>query len=172
MRPDRPTFPHEAFADLIEANREVGPAVVLGAPRAPARGLVVLTCIDARLDPLHVLGLHAGDALLVRNPGARVTDETLSALAVATRLLGANRLLVLAHSDCRMADGDEASIREALRATGLDASDLSFAASPDQRVALAHDIARLRTSGLIAPGVVVAGALLDHATGRLEPLDA
>jgi carbonic anhydrase len=35
----------------------------------PARPLVVLTCIDARVDPAAFLGLQIGDAHVIRNAG-------------------------------------------------------------------------------------------------------
>ena len=39
---------------------------------APVRKLLVLTCMDARMDPLRVLGLQDGDAHVIRNAGGRV----------------------------------------------------------------------------------------------------
>ena len=40
----------------------------------PARPLVVLTCIDARVDPATSLGLDLGDAHVIRNAGGRATE--------------------------------------------------------------------------------------------------
>ena len=44
----------------------------------PLLRLVVLTCADHRVDPAHVLGLEPSEAIVLRNPGGRVTR--LSAL--------------------------------------------------------------------------------------------
>ncbi len=42
---------------------------------------VVSTCLDARIDPAHFMGLGLGDALVMRNIGGRVTDEIEHELA-------------------------------------------------------------------------------------------
>jgi carbonic anhydrase len=57
--------------------------------------------MDPRLDPLAILGLEVGEAAILRNPGARVTDETLAGLLLARKLLGVDRVTVLLHTDCR-----------------------------------------------------------------------
>lgn len=38
-------------------------------PLPPAKRLVVLACMDARLDPAKALGLNEGDAHVIRNAG-------------------------------------------------------------------------------------------------------
>jgi len=47
------------------------------------RGLAIVTCRDSRIDPLAVFGLEPGDAKILRNAGARVTDDGLRSLALA-----------------------------------------------------------------------------------------
>ena len=66
-----------------------------------AKGLAVLTCIDSRIDPLAMLGLRAGDAKIIRNAGARVTDDALRSLILAVNLLGVTRVCVVQHTNIR-----------------------------------------------------------------------
>src|SRR5687767_15716383 len=100
------------FDDLLEANRryrtEFHDSGVAG---VAARELAVLTCIDSRIDPLAMLGLRAGDAKIIRNAGARVTDDALRSLILATNLLGATRVCLIPHTDCAMAGSTEAEMR-------------------------------------------------------------
>jgi carbonic anhydrase len=127
--------------------------------------LAVLTCIDPRLDPLAILGLEVGEAAVVRTPGARVTDETLAALVLARWVLGADRVLVIAHTDCRVAGRSEDDIRTAIRdAGGPDTNGLRFSVAPDQQAALASDVERLRAE----LGVAVDGYVYDLETGELN----
>jgi carbonic anhydrase len=70
------------------------------------KGLAIVTCMNSRIDPLKVVGLKAGDAKVLRNAGARVTDDVLRTLILATALLGVTRVLIMPHTDCRMASGD------------------------------------------------------------------
>ena len=137
-----------------------------------ARGLAILTCMDSRIDPLAALGLAAGDAKILRNAGARVTEDVLRTLVLAVHLLGVDRVLVMPHTGCRMAQGTQEQIHAViLERSGVDTRSLEFRTEPDQAAALAHDLVRIRSFPLLPPGLVVGGAVYDVRTGRLEPVD-
>ena len=72
----------------------------LGLP--PAKGLVVIACMDARLIPTRVLGLEEGDAHVIRNAGGVVTDDTIRSLAISQHLLGTHEVVLIHHTDCGM----------------------------------------------------------------------
>ncbi|MEY3019047.1 MAG: hypothetical protein RLZZ272_31 [Actinomycetota bacterium] len=167
------SFPSERFDDVLRGNAAFADASAPLPPTGePRRRLAVVTCIDARIDTLAVLGLDPGDAVVIRNPGARITDETHRTLAIAEHVLGVERVLVLPHTDCRMAKSDEAALHAAIEdRTGIDTTDLVFGAIPDQLEALRADLELLRSSPLVAGGLVAGGAMLDVASGLLRPLD-
>src|ERR1700730_1180969 len=68
----------------------------------PRLGVAVLSCMDARLDVYRILGLAEGEAHVIRNAGAIVTEDVTIALAVSQRLLGTREILVMHHLDCAM----------------------------------------------------------------------
>ena len=114
-----------------------------------------------------------GDAKILRNPGARVTEDVLGALVLATSLLGVNRILVMPHTDCRMASADEAAVHEAIfDASGIDSRSLEFRTVSDQHQALVSDVTRIRTFPFLPQAVVVAGAIYDVHEGTLTTVDA
>jgi carbonic anhydrase len=116
--------------------------------------------------------MQAGDAKILRNAGARVTEDVLRTLVLASYLLGVSRVLVMPHTDCRMAISDEASIHTTIKEQfGVDTSSLEFRTVADQRAALAEDVARIRSYPLLQKGVSVAGAIYNVSTGQLEPVD-
>ena len=122
------------FADVLAANEAYAHEFRLAGlePRA-AEGLAVLTCIDSRIEPLSMLGLAPGDAKILRNAGARVTDDVLRTLVLASYLLGVDRAMVVAHTKCRMGSGDEDDIHAALdEAGGPDTRSLAFLVTDDQ----------------------------------------
>ena len=136
------------------------------------KGLAIVTCMDSRISPLAVVGMQAGDAKILRNAGARVTDDVVRTLVLASYLLGVNRVLVMPHTDCRMAIANEASIHATIQEQfGVDTSSLEFRTVSNQREALAEDVARIRTYPLLQKGVSVAGAIYNVSTGQLEPID-
>src|SRR3978361_2321570 len=112
----------EAFRDVLNANLEyqAGYQDPHLEGRA-ARGLAVITCMDSRIDLLGMLGLQKGDAKILRNAGARVTEDVLRTLVLAVHLLNVNRVMVVAHTDCRMSKvTDDQAHQEILNGAGID----------------------------------------------------
>ncbi len=159
----------DAFADVLAANEAYAARFRLAELEArAARGLGVLTCMDSRIDPLAMLGLAPGDAKILRNAGARVTDDVLRTLVLADHLLGVDRVMVVAHTKCRMAGGHEEDVHEEIRAAGgPDTRSIAFLTTDDQERALRDDLQRLRSWPYL-DNVVVGGFLYDLDTGRLR----
>ncbi len=158
------------FDDLLAANAAFAAHFTLGGFDGVAhRGVAVVTCMDSRIDPLGMLGLVAGDAKILRDLGGRVTDEVLAGLVLATNLLGVERVLLVAHTRCAAASNTETELRERVgRASGTDASWMSFHSVPDQAVALHEDVHRVRSHPLVPDSVLVGGFVYDVDTGLLH----
>jgi carbonic anhydrase len=89
-------------------------------PRIPAKGLAVVTCMDARINLAALLGLAEGDAHMIRNAGAVVGEGELRSLAVSQRLLGTTEIAVILHTDCGMRTFKDDEFRDELEAeTGI-----------------------------------------------------
>jgi carbonic anhydrase len=166
-------FPNNEFVDVLLSNETFVQGFKHSELTGTARkGLAIVTCMDSRISPLAVVGMQAGDAKILRNAGARVTDDVLRTLVLASYLLGVNRVLVMPHTDCRMAIADEAIIHATIQDQfGVDTSSLEFRTVSNQREALAEDVARIRSYPLLQKGVSVAGAIYNVSTGQLEPVD-
>lgn len=166
-------FPNSTFADVLTGNAQYAGAFdESGLAARAAKGLAVVTCMDSRIDPLAMLGMDLGDVKVLRNAGARVTDDVLRTLVVAVHLLDVERILVVPHTNCKMASGSEADVHQALAdATGEDTRWMQLGATPDQLGALQLGIERIRAMPYIPSSVTVAGAMYDVNTGRLEPID-
>ena len=158
----------DVFADVLAANDAYRQGFGLaGLEARAARGLAVLTCMDSRSEPLAMLGLRPGDAKILRNAGARVTDDVLRTLVLATYLLGVERAMIVAHTKCRMAAGDEEDVHDAVRAAGgPDTRSLAFLVTSDQEATLRADVQRVRSWPYLAD-LQVGGFLYDVDTGRL-----
>lgn len=167
------SFPHGDFSDVLSANEHFVNSFQHSELTGTAKkGLAIVTCMDSRISPLAVTGMQAGDAKILRNAGARVTDDVLRTLVLASYLLGVDRVLVMPHTDCRMAIADEASIHATINEQfGVDTSSLEFRTVSNQRQALTEDVARIRSYSLLQKGVSVAGAIYNVSTGQLEPVD-
>ena len=161
----------DTFADVLAANevyaREFG---LQGLTGTAARGLAVVTCMDSRIEPLAMLGLQPGDAKILRNAGARVTHDVLRTLVLATYLLGVERVMIVAHTDCRMTvDGQDDVHAAVLREGGPDTRSLGFLTTTDPVAAVHEDVQRIRSWPFLQ-GLEVGGFLYDTETGRLNRL--
>ncbi len=161
----------ETFADVLAANEAYAHDFRLaGLEASAARGLAVLTCMDSRIEPLEMLGLRPGDAKILRNAGARVTDDVLRTLVLASFLLGVERAMIVAHTKCRMAAGDEDDVHSAVsEAGGPDTRSLAFLVSSDQEETLREDVQRVRSWPYLTH-LRVGGFIYDVDTGRLTQL--
>ncbi len=110
-----------------------------------ARGFALVTCMDSRIEPLTMLGLHPGDAKILRNAGGRVTPDVLRSLVLATRFLGVTEVAVMQHTNCALADQTDDDVRTRLGAEGTHGvEEWEFLAMPDPDGALRTDVAVLR----------------------------
>ena len=167
------SFPHESFKDALTANDEYIKTFKYSELTGTAqRGLAIVTCMDSRINPLSVVGMKSGDAKILRNAGGRVTEDVLRTLVLATYLLGVERILIMPHTNCRMAQVDDVEIhREIDTKYGIDTSEIEFKTVPDQRQALIEDVQKVRSYRLINKDVIVGGAIYDVATGKITPVD-
>ena len=167
------SFPHDSFDDLLAANAEYQKTFKYSnLTGSAAKGLAIVTCMDSRINPLSVIGMKSGDVKILRNAGARVTEDVLRTLVLATYLLNVDRILVMPHTDCAMARGDEADIHALIdEKFGVDTRALEFRTTRDQEGALAIDVNRIRAYPLLREGVTVAGAIYDVKTGTIVPVD-
>ena len=165
-------FPTEAFADIFDANRVFADGFEgRELSGIAARGLAIVTCVDSRIDPLGILGMQPGDVKILRNAGARVTDDVLRTLTLAAFLLGVDRVLVMPHTDCKMASASEDEIHAAImRDWGVDTRSAEIRTVSDQVAALRQDVIRVATAPLLPKHLVVAGAVYDVHTGLLTPV--
>ncbi len=162
------------FDDVLAANvRFTEGFRDLGLSGKAGRGIALVTCIDSRIDPLAVLGLEPGDAKILRNAGARVTDDVLRSLVLAANLLGAERIMLMAHTDCGVTKASDVETAEIVRAnTGADPGDFEFRMIADQRATLLADRARVLACPLIPGGTVVGTFVYDVHTGAVDTVEA
>jgi carbonic anhydrase len=157
------------FSDVLAANETYSATYRYGDLEGRAlKGLAVLTCMDSRIDPLGMMGLSPGDAKILRNAGARVTEDVLRTLVLATYLLGVTRVMIVAHTDCRMTVQNEDAVHRAVaEAGGPDTRSLSFMTTGDLRDSLAQDIQKVRSSPYLRD-LPVGGFIYHLDSGRLE----
>ena len=137
-------------------------------PPAPARKLAVVACMDARLDPLPVLGLDNGDAHVLRNAGGVITDDVIRSLCLSQRALGTREILLVHHTDCGLQKVDDSSFRTELGAELGVTPPWSLEAFADPHDDVRQSIRRLHLSPFIAHKDRIRGFVFDVADGLLR----
>ena len=162
--------PPNDFADLLRRNVAYQSQFSHGGFDGIAHaGVAMVTCMDSRIEPLEMFGLRVGDAKIIRTPGGRVTPDALIGCILSVHLLGVDRILVVPHTRCAMASGEDADlVARAKASTGDDLSDLTLGASPDQQARLVEDVQSLRSHPHIAGRALVGGFTYDVDTGVLS----
>jgi len=170
---------------LLERNEQFAQAYTAAALGLPSARMVIVSCLDHRVDPAIVLGLKLGDAPVIRNAGGRVTQAVIEDIAFLAFLVGQLsggqladdslfEVAVIHHTQCGTGFLADPGFRDqAAAATGVPAAALEASAVTDPDVTVKADVERLLGSPLIPPRVSVSGHVYDIATGRVTTaLDA
>jgi carbonic anhydrase len=162
----------------IAAQQTAAGALMPSLPQAtPNIKAIIIGCVDMRVDPAHIFGIQPGEALVIRNVGGRITPGVLEELGLLGRVGqvmgkiagggGELHLVVLHHTDCgitRLA-GDPAMLARFFQ---IQEGELKAKAVTDPRVAVAIDVALLRTIPALPGNWLVSGLVYDVATGLVE----
>jgi carbonic anhydrase len=146
---------------LVAANQAYAAARANVADARPSRRLAVVTCMDARIDVFAALGLHLGEAHVIRNAGGRVTDDVLRSLALSSHVLGVDTVVVMQHTKCGLAGVTDDELR---RRTG---ADFDFFPIDDHAAALREDIEVLISKPYLEPLRTIAGFVYDVESGDI-----
>jgi carbonic anhydrase len=158
------------FDEFVKANEQYAAHFDKGdAAMPPARGVAVVTCMDARLHPEEFLGLEVGDAHVIRNAGGRVSEDAIRSLVISERLLGTTDIVVIHHTDCGMLtfknEDLTAKIKEDL---GVDTTGRDFLPFGDLEQSVRDDVQTIKSSELIPDDIQVSGAIYDVTSGELR----
>ncbi len=142
----------------------------------PRMSTIILTCVDARVDPAHLFGLGLGDALVIRNAGGRITPAVMGDLAVLG-VLAANmpggamqpELVVIHHTDCGMSRLANPGIQQQVAGRlGLSVDEVAAMAITDPAKSVQEDIERLRQTPGTPDQLVVTGLVYDVGDGTID----
>jgi carbonic anhydrase len=147
-----------------------------GAAVFPGLRLYVITCLDPRVDPAHILGLDLSDAIVVRNVGGLVTPEVINDIAFIGQIAESVRpegplfeVAVIHHTQCGTgALADDGFRHRYAERIGADAEALRDHAILDPAATVTRDAERLRAAPQLSPRIGVSGHVYDVVTGLVE----
>jgi carbonic anhydrase len=164
---------------LLDRNEQFAGTYVPVALGPPTAQVIVVTCLDHRVDPASTLGLRLGEAPVIRNAGGRITPAVIDDINYLAFLaeqlfadqIAADRLFevaVIHHTQCGTSLLADPGFRHrAAEATGLPEAALEASAVADPHATVKVDVERLLTAPNLSPKVSVSGHVYDIATGRV-----
>ena len=165
---------------LVERNQKVATTFVNGGLTGrPRLSTIVLTCVDARVDPAHLFGLGLGDAVVIRNAGGRITPAVMEDLGILGVLAAAANqpgispmqpeLVVIHHTDCGMARLANPPIQQQVaKRLSLSDDEVAAMAVTDPARTVQADIDRLRHTPGTPDALIVTGLVYDVETGTID----
>ena len=152
----------------------------------PARSFAILTCMDARLDPAKYAGLSEGDAHVIRNAGARASDDAIRSLVISYKLLGTKEWFVIHHSNCGMEFFTDEIMRgllcKSLETAALgdngfydvgkgpgsnEAAYIDWLTISDRDKSVIEDVERIRRHPLVPKNIPIYGYVYEVENGKL-----
>lgn len=165
---------NKEFAAQQSAAGALMPSLAKATPNLKA---FILSCVDMRVDPAHILGIKPGEAIVLRNVGGRVTPVLVEQLGLLARVgqLGGTvaggggefHLIVIQHTDCGMGRlaSEPAKLAHYFQ---IPEGELNAKAVSDPRAAVAVDVAILRAVPALPANWLLSGLVCDVTTGLVE----
>jgi carbonic anhydrase len=141
-------------------------------PAPPRLQTVILTCMDARIDPVSLFGLSPGDAHVLRNAGALATPDVLRSLALSQAILGTREVLVLGHTECGLLGRSERELVEAIRSKSGHGPGMEMGGFNDLDEAVAGTVEVIRSCKFLSHRGAVHGYVYDIDAGSVRPVAA
>jgi carbonic anhydrase len=156
-----------ATDELLANNAEYAASFSGPLPLPPSKGVAILACMDARMDVYRMLGLHEGEAHVIRNAGGVVTDDEIRSFTISQRLLGTTEIILIHHTDCGMLTFTDDSFKADIHSdTGIKPH-WSAEAFSDLEEDVRQSIGRIKASPFVPNKALVRGFVFDVATGKL-----
>jgi len=152
----------------------------------PATGqrIVVLTCMDARIDALlpSALGLDSSQAMFITNAGGVITHpfgSVVRSLLYCVHVLGVDTILVIGHTECETQYMSAEKMLDCVRASGVDQSSIDMmrycgvdfdkwlAGVADSDDSVINTVRAVKNHPLMPKNITVCGFLVDNETGKL-----
>lgn len=143
-------------------------------PPAPQRKLAVLCCMDCRIDVETILGLKPGDAHVLRNAGALVTEDAIRSLVISHEQLGTQEIMIIGHTGCGMTSFQDSDLKARLRAkTGkAPVAPQAFGAFGNVEESVREQMQKAAEHPWLTDIAAVRGFVYNVETGRLTEVPA
>ncbi|KAI2615824.1 carbonate dehydratase [Hypomontagnella submonticulosa] len=162
-----------AQKNLVEKNAEYAGKFTKGhLALPPAKHYLVLTCMDARIDPAAAFGIDLGDAHVIRNAGGNARDAQRS-IIISEQLLGTKEIILIKHTGCGMLTFSNEDAHGLVKknlgpSASAEIATLDFLPFSDLETAVREDVEYLKRSATVPDDVTISGWIYEVETGKVR----
>ncbi|KAF9056481.1 carbonic anhydrase [Panaeolus papilionaceus] len=164
-----------AYENFVVSNNKYAASFDKGhLPLPPSKQVIVVTCMDARIEPASQLGIELGQAHVIRNAGGSA-KEALRSVVISQRLLGTREIAVFHHTDCGMLTFTNEQLREKVKkeeqgdSTVASAVDnIDFLTISELEESVKDDVEFLKKNPLVLKDTKITGWVYDVRTGKIK----
>ena len=139
--------------------------------KTPSRRVAIVTCMDARIDPASVFGITPGEAHVIRNAGAIVTDDVERSVLLSQYALGTRTVILAGHTDCGLLGHDEEATSRLVEGERGRRPTYPLGTIADVEQGVRDGVRRLRQSPYLHHVDEVHGFVYEVESGRLRPVE-
>ncbi|KAJ7066434.1 carbonic anhydrase [Mycena amicta] len=139
------------------------------------KNLIVVCCMDPRINPYEQLGLESGAAITIRNAGGSAKDALRSILVAQHAIQVGAHIAILHHTDCGMTKFTTPQIQELVKQASPGRADVAEAVEridfhhiTDLEGAVRSDVQFLKDSPMIKANTEISGWMYDVETGKVS----
>ena len=156
-------------------------------PEEAKKHAIIVTCMDARINPLNFGDFKDDQVYVCRNAGGRYTDDMSRSVTMAVRLFAVDQVLVVHHTDCGLEKVSDPEMRKLFAeslgpghlhgdtASGKDNRDkyhhsdnVAYLAFEDLEKSVIDDVFKFRQDALFSKHVSLSGYIYNIETGELH----
>ncbi len=161
-----------AIDEILSANARLAPERgIEELSPMPTRRVVIVTCMDCRIDVLDALGLRLGEAHVLRNAGGTATEDMIRSLMISQRRLGTREVMLVHHTRCGMQGLSEEEIRSELRRETGTEPPFAIESFADAEINVRESVRRVRSSPFLPHRDAVRGFIYDVDSHRLREVE-
>ncbi|KAI1451667.1 carbonate dehydratase [Annulohypoxylon moriforme] len=162
--------------NLVEKNAEYASHFTKGdLALPPAKHYLILTCMDARLDPAAAFGIDLGDAHVIRNAGGSARDAQRS-IIISEQLLGTKEIILIKHTGCGMLTFSNEDAHGLVNknlgpSAAAEIATLNFLPFTNLEDVVKEDVDYLRKSSTVPDDVIISGWIYEVETGKVRQVE-
>ncbi|MEX0849367.1 MAG: carbonic anhydrase [Candidatus Dependentiae bacterium] len=152
-------------ADIVKRKR-----ILMASNNKPKDKLILITCMDTRINPYALFGISSGEAHILRNAGGIVTEDVIRSILLSMHALGTNQIMIVKETNCGLTGLNDNTFRADLMNKFKTDTVVpqQFYGFSDLKENIKQQMQKIKNHPWIPNDIKIRGFILDIKTGGLN----